>query len=113
MVLSLQLQLSLQFSCFRGDYFRFLRIFNSKELLVKKYLFLIIQEKKNKDKDTEKEKKRKRRKTETATDDSDDEEKEDFQIFLVEEKLVIAHRPNYQSSSSTTGTLYPALVSTL
>ena len=76
------------------------------------YLFiynLFFQEKK-KDKDSEKEKKRKRRKTET---DSEDEEKEDFQIFCVEERLTVAHRPNYQGSSSTTGTLYPALVSRL
>ena len=66
-----------------------------------------FQEKKKETKDAEKEKKRKRRKTET---DSEDEEKEDFQIFCVEERLTVAHRPNYQGSSTTSGTLYPALV---
>ena len=68
---------------------------------------LCFQDKK-KEKDSEKEKKRKRRKTDT---DSDEEEKEEFQIFCVEDRLTVAHRPNYQGSSSTTGTLYPALVS--
>ena len=71
-------------------------------------LFLcLFQQKKKEAKDSEKEKKLKRRKTET---DSEDEEKEDFQIFCVEERLTVAHRPNYQGSSSTSGTLYPALV---
>ena len=67
----------------------------------------MFQQKKKEAKDSEKEKKLKRRKTET---DSEDEEKEDFQIFCVEERLTVAHRPNYQGSSTTSGTLYPALV---
>ena len=58
-------------------------------------------------KEAEKEKKKKRRKTETE----DDDEREEFQLFLVEERLTVAHRPNSQGSSATSGTLYPALVS--
>ena len=58
-------------------------------------------------KEAEKEKKKKRRKT--STDDED--EREEFQLFLVEERLTVAHRPNSQGSSATSGTLYPALVS--
>merc|ERR1712130_769958 len=59
-----------------------------------------------KDKEPEKEKKKKRRKTETDSE----EEREEFQLFFVEDKLTVAHRPNSQGSSATTGTLYPALV---
>ena len=70
------------------------------------WIFYVLQERR-KEKDTEKDKKRKRRKTDT---DSEDEEKEEFQIFCVEERLTVAHRPNYQGSSTTSGTLYPALV---
>lgn len=58
-------------------------------------------------KEAEKEKKKKRRKTST----DDEEEREEFQLFLVEERLTVAHRPNSQGSSATSGTLYPALVS--
>ena len=68
---------------------------------------LSIQDKeRRKDKEPEKEKKKKRRKTETDSE----EEKEEFQLFFVEDKLTVAHRPNSQGSSATTGTLYPALV---
>jgi len=61
---------------------------------------------KKKDKEPEKEKKKKRRKTETDSE----EEREEFQLFFVEDRLTVAHRPNSQGSSATTGTLYPALV---
>ena len=64
-----------------------------------------LQEKK-KDKNVEKGTKRKRRKTDLDSE----EEVEEFQIFCIEDKLTVAHRPNSQGSSATTGTLYPALV---
>jgi len=61
--------------------------------------------------------KKKRKKGGPESSDSKDEEAveageevEEFQLFLVEERLTVAHRPNSQGSSATTGTLYPALV---
>ena len=73
--------------------------------------FRALQEKRKELEKLEKEKVKRRKKRKTESDSESDEEDEEFQIFCLEEKLTVAHRPNYPASSSTTGTLYPALVS--
>ena len=67
---------------------------------------------KKKQLEKEKEKKKKKRKTEADHEDDEEEEgeEEEFHIFCVEDRLTVAHRPNCQGSSASTGTLYPALV---
>ena len=61
------------------------------------------------EKEKAKERRKKKRKTD-AESESDGEEDEEFQIFCVEERLTVANRPHQAASSSTTGSLYPALV---
>ena len=48
---------------------------------------------------------------EEEAEDDDDEEENIFQLFLVEERLTVAHRPNCGGSAAANGTLYPATVS--